>query len=170
MKKRTISFKLLSQLEPVTIESNAESIAQLTSEISNDETLSKLIEVTPTTNGTSKTYITLVDGTTSKEYTFDKPADTLPERDILFYVTPVTSKFGADNDELIIHTGSLEITVKVISRNGVKEVDEIKDIKESTKKNNTTKTRFTKKELTEIDKKAKDLFIELNRKVNNLPV
>lgn len=161
--KRNITFKLLSQLEPVTIKSDATTVAQLANEITNHEVLSNLIEISPRIEGTSKTYVVLVDGKTGQEYSFDNPADTLPSKDVLFYVTPVTSKFGVDvsseeegdSETITLTTKEFEITIKV---------------RKTSSQPDSPAPKFTEEELKEMHETAMELMNKLNRRVNNLPV
>lgn len=154
--ERVISFKLLGQLEPISVVTSATTIAELATVIQGHETLSSMIEVSPKVEGTSKTYVVLTDDITGQEYTFETPGEKLPERDMFLYVTPVTSKFGAEDAKVISFTeGDLEITITIKSKG-------------QSKKPNIP--QFTMEELEEIEEKAKEIFVQANRRVNNLPL
>lgn len=109
--ERTISFKLLARLTPVSITTDALTMGDLVTVIKSNEELSNLISTEPkfiNEDGVNKKSVNvLVDAATGAEYTFDKPNSTLPEGEVLFFVTPVTSKFGV-NDEIIELLESIE--------------------------------------------------------------
>ncbi len=118
---RKISFKLLAQIHPITIETNAKTTKELALEILRNDNLSRLINVetmiSSNTDGfgtSTKTINVLVDPNTMNEYYFDVDA-VLPEGDILLFVTPVTSKFGITTDKYRIIADNLNSISKAIT-------------------------------------------------------
>lgn len=147
--ERYISFKLLTSIEPVSIKTTATNMAELTDEILKNETLSEAIQITPVIEGTSKSYMVLVDSKTGEEYSFDKPNILLPEGNVLFYIIPVTSKFGQEN-KVSLEVNGVKITIIVEGNNEV------------------VPPKFNDSELKMLHSEALKIYNTLNRKKNNL--
>lgn len=147
--ERYISFKLLTSVQPISIKTSATNMAELTDEIIKNETLSESIQITPTIDGTSKTYVVLVNSVNGEEYSFNNPTEPLPEGNLLFYVIPITSKFGQEN-KVSLEVNGIKITISI----------------ESAK--SETEPKFNSSELREIHSKALELYQMINREKNNL--
>lgn len=147
--ERYISFKLLTSIEPVSIKTTATNMAELTDEILKNETLLESIQINPVIEGTSKSYMVLVDSKTGEEYSFDKPNEILPEGNRLFYIIPVTSKFGQEN-KVSLEINGFKITITIEAANEI------------------VPPKFTTSDLKMLHSEALKIYNTLNRKKNNL--